>query len=152
MSTDNFIVNKEVTLVPTAKRHVIRINDMKAFKNEYKQVSTIRSRELITAQTNAIAFFANENIPDFYENETASYIKYYLTINGRDFEVVPINSQRNGIKIIKTAQTIIQSSTTLVIEESIKSAYLTIVIEPFDKYTSPRISNIKILTGKKVIV
>jgi len=152
MSTDNFIVNKEVTLVPTAKRHVIRINDMKAFKNEYKQTNTIRSRELITVQTNAISIFVNEDIPDFYEANADSYIKYYLTINGQDFEVVPINSQRNGIKIIKTAQTIVQSSTSLVIEESIKSAYLTIVIEPFTKYSSPRISNIKILIGKKAMI
>jgi hypothetical protein len=131
--------------VPTAKRHVIKINDMAAFKNQYKTKNVIKSNQLLTTSTKAIAVFCNEYIPDHFPDKV--YVNYILTVNGIDYEIIPINISRDGKKIIKTSEYQLDSDSTIYINEEIKTAYLTIIINTPTVNETPFISNIKILTG-----
>lgn len=133
------IINK----VPTAKRHVIKLNDLSVYQNKYNSGSII-SNELLSEPIKYISLYCNEYINPNYNIE--DYIKYYLYINGNQYEVIPINSQRNGTKIIRLTTSTYVADNTEYINESIKSAYLKIVINSSDDI-SPFISNIKILIG-----
>lgn len=131
-------------MIPSARRHAIKINDISAFKPTFR-TSTMRSRELISSPVKHIAVFCNEYIPEHFPE--GKYITYILTVNGIDHEIVPINNQRNGTKIIRTVTVDAKSDSVLHIAEPIKSAVLTIKIESPDKNQSPYISGIKILMG-----
>lgn len=138
---------KKLVKLNTAKRHVIKINGINLEKNIYKTENVVRTANLIVAPARSIAVFCNEYIPDHFPSGT--YIQYFLTINGQDFEVVPINSNKNGIKIIKTSDLDIDSSYVTYINQKIKTAYLTIKIKTPNAYETPFISNLKVLVGDK---
>ena len=142
-------INKIVEL-PEVKRHVIRINSLDVISGAYATTTNMQSIDLITNPVNSIAIFASEYIPIFFP-DNQDYIKYTLSINGKDYNVVPINSNRKGIKVIRFSN--ITSSDTYVeyIDESIKSAKLTIVINTPYNTTTPYISNLKICYGKASI-
>lgn len=138
---------KEIVKLNTAKRHVIKINGIQLEKNIYNTESIIKTNNLISNPARSIAIFCNEYIPEHFS--TGTWIRYYLTINGQDFEVVPINSHHNGVKIIKTSDLDLNSDYVQYINQKIKTAYLTIRISTPNKYETPFISNLKILVGDK---
>ena len=139
------IVSKKIQIVNSAKRHVIKINEINLFKNNYTNGSLL-SNELIHDPIKYISLFCNEYINKDYNIE--DFVKYYLIINGVEHEIIPINSQRNGKKIIRTSSQSSKLDNTDYIKEDIKSAKLKIVIKPMDNIT-PFISNIKVLIGGK---
>ena len=131
------------------KRHVIRINDITAFTGNYDSSSYLETGELLLNQTNSIAVFVNEYIPPtFIDN--GNYFEYLLIINGVEYNVVPINCHRNGIKVIRYSGFSITEDYTQHIGEPIKSAKLAIKINTPDTSISPYISNIKVCIGKAV--
>lgn len=130
-----------------AKRHVIKIEDISAKRNTYEQYTTLKTNNLVTSPATNIAIFANEYIPTHYSG--ADYIKYILEINGVSYEIVPINLDRNGIKIIKASSTDKESGYTHYISEKIKEAYLTIQLKAVNEYDAPFLSNLKVLVGNK---
>lgn len=139
------------TIVPLedTKRHVIRINDIIAFTGNYDSSSYLETGELLLNQTNSIAIFVNEYIPPtFIDN--GNYFEYLLIINGVEYNVVPINCHRNGIKVIRYSGFSITEDYTQHIGEPIKSAKLAIKINTPDTSISPYISNIKVCIGKAV--
>ena len=139
------------TIVPLedTKRHVIRINDITAFTGNYDSSSYLETGELLLNQTNSIAVFVNEYIPPtFIDN--GNYFEYLLIINGVEYNVVPINCHRNGIKVIRYSGFSITEDYTQHIGEPIKSAKLAIKINTPDTSISPYISNIKVCIGKAV--
>ena len=138
-------VSKKIQKVNSAKRHVIKINEINLFKNNYTNGSLL-SNELIHDPIKYISLFCNEYINKDYNIE--DFVKYYLIINGVEHEIIPINSQRNGKKIIRTSSQSSKLDNTDYIKEDIKSAKLKIVIKPMDNIT-PFISNIKVLIGGK---
>lgn len=138
---------KEIVQIPTAKRHVIKINGIQLEKNIYNTESIIKTNNLITTPARSIAVFCNEYIPEHFVDGT--YIRYYLNVNGQDIEVVPINANRDGVKIIKTSDLDLDSNYVEYINQKIKSAYLTIKISTPNKYETPFISNLKVLVGDK---
>ena len=77
-------------------------------------------------------------------------VKFHLTINGHDHEVVPINSHINGIKIIRFSTGDASNPYTKRIGEKIKSAYLTVVFSNETKI-APRINNVKVLFGGEIV-
>ena len=91
----------------------------------------------------AISIFCNVYVPQGLGDDA---VKFTLTINGVDYEVVPINSHRNGTKIIRFSTGNASSPYTERIGEIIKSARLTIVFTNTSKI-APRINNLKILFG-----
>lgn len=139
----NDSITKKINIVESAKRHVIRINHINAYKNNYSAGSFL-SKELITNPISYIALFCNE-----YTNSGTSIeslITYSLIINGKEHEIVPINSQRNGKKIIRMSSQSYKLDYTDYIPETIKSAKLKIKINTSENIT-PFISNLKILIG-----
>lgn len=138
-------INKKIIKVKSAKRFVIKLNDISLYSNNYIQTSVMTSKELIATATNSIAIFTNEYIPNHFPSN--KYITYLLSVNGKTYEVEPINSNRNGIKIIKVANELNTENNVMYIQEKIKSAILTIQIKTPNNYETPYVSNIKILTG-----
>lgn len=138
-------IDKIISL-PEVKRHVIKINSLNILSGKYT-TATMQTQELVGDPVESIAIFASEYIPSFFpDNE--EYIKYTLSVNGIDYNVVPINSNREGIKVIRFSD--ITSSDLYVeyIKESIKTAKLTITINTSDGTSTPYISNLKICYGK----
>jgi hypothetical protein len=76
-------------------------------------------------------------------------VKFILTINGIDYEIVPINSHSNGTKIIRFSGGKASNIYTQMIGEKIHSAYLTILYNNTAD-VSPVINNIKILIGGEI--
>lgn len=139
-------VIKKVVAVEGAKRHAIKINEISAYKNKYHKGLLI-SDELISEPVSTIAFCSNEFIQKDYE--IADSVKYYLIINGEEHEVQPINSHRNGKKILRMSAQNYDSDHVIYLSETIKSAKLKIVVDPSNQDTTPYISDIKILIGGK---
>lgn len=138
------IVSTETTILNTGRRHVVKINDLTAQSNHYKNQSTMTSRELITdGKVNVISLFCNSYIP---EGVLQSDLKFIFTINGTDYDVVPVNSHSNGHKIVRFSQGTMKSDYTQYITEPIKSAKLTVIMKSRNGLT-PYINNLKILIG-----
>lgn len=140
---------KETVEVASAKRHLIKINDIKAYHKQYQRNSYVYTQELISDSTvYSISVFANVYIPEDLNNDAVSFI---LTVNGIDYEVVPINNNdKDGIKIIRYSQsTLAKSKYTKLTNELITSAYLTIKIKG-TKDSTPYINNVKILLGGEI--
>lgn len=132
--------------LPNAKRHVIRISDITAHVGTFSQ-GYLQTKELITNPVQSIAVFANEYIPEYFpDNKT--YIQYILTVNGIDYDIVPINSEKNGTKVIRVSNYSIIDDYVVHINETIKSASLKVVINTMDNNVTPYVSNVKICFGK----
>lgn len=136
----NSVTNKIVTIY-SGKRHVIKLNGITLYKSIYTS-GTSMTGELITDPIKYIGLYCNE----YANSDIADLVKYYLIINGTEHEIVPINSQRNGNKIVRTSSTTYKLDNTAYIEESIKSAKLKVVISSSGTVT-PYISNMKMLIG-----
>jgi hypothetical protein len=141
---DSSNIIKKIEKVDSAKRHVIKLNEISAYKNKYDKGYLI-SKELINDPINTIALYCNEYInKDYTITNNASY---FLIINGVEHEVQPINSHRNGKKIIRMSAQSYKSDHVTYLNENIKSARLKIVINSANQDVTPYISDIKILIG-----
>ena len=148
---NNKLVNRDeipktytsTSVIKSAKRSVIKINDIKGYQKYYNTSTTIKSTELITAESYAISVFCNVYIP---KGLTDDSVKFYLTVNGKEYEVVPINSNLNGTKVIRFSGGKSSTSYTQLISEKITSAYLTIVLKNNSDAT-PYINNLKVMVG-----
>ena len=136
------------TIVPTAKRHAIKINDIYVRNKSFVSESTMKTNELITQDTDvyAISVFANVYYPTGLSTDS---VKFILTVNGTDYEVKPVNSYDNGIKIIRFSQGKMPTEYTQYIGEKIQSAYLTVVMKTKNHLT-PYMNNVKILLGGEI--
>lgn len=142
-SGDNSTVIKKVEKVDSAKRHLIRISDISAFKNKYDK-GYIISKELVTDPINTIALYCNEYINSDYTIE--NNLSYFLILNGVEYKIEPINSNRNGKKIVRMSA-LYNADHVIYLNEDIKSARLKIVINSANQDVTPYISDIKILIG-----
>jgi len=136
----------KVVEIKSARRHVVRISDIEAHRKQFQSETKMKSRELIRVPVDSIALFCSEQIPTHFANQ--KYVTYIMTVNGVDYEIEPINSQRAGKKIIKHSELDSDQPYAVYIKESIKSAYLTIVIQSHGETETPYLSNIKILYGR----
>lgn len=141
---NNSSVIKKTEKVDSAKRHVVKINDIKAFSNKYSK-GTMISKELIDTPISTIALYCNEYINKDYT--ISNNVSYFLIINGNEYEIQPINSHRDGKKIIRMSAQSYKSDHIIYLNENIKSAKLKIVINTANQNVSPYISDIKILIG-----
>ena len=133
----------------TAKRHLIRINNIQLLRGSYQTSCRIYTGNLISTPVKSIAIFANEFVPNFFP-DNKNYIKYTLTVNGEDYDIVPINSDKQGAKIIKFLNTVSTDSYVTHIDESIKAAKLTITMRTPNAIYTPFLSNLKICLGETV--
>ena len=122
------------------------INDISVYRKKYNTKTVIKTEELISAPSYSIGLFANVYMPESLPDDS---IDFFLTINGQEYEVVPMNSHTNGTKIIRFSGGKSNTAYTELITERITSAYLTIAMYGTAELT-PFISNIKILTGGEI--
>lgn len=146
-TTDAVNPKETIIVVDSAKRHIVRINDIAARTGTFTTQTVLTTGELVGSPVKNIAIFANEYVPGHFPS--ANYFKYVLTINGTSHEVTPINSQRSGIKIIKTSDYNQSDPTIKHVDESIKSASLSIVIIAPNKTETPYLSNVKVCFGEE---
>lgn len=140
---------KETIEVASAKRHLIKINDIKAYHKQYQRSSYVYTQELISDSTvYSLSVFANVYIPDDLNSDAVSFI---LTVNGIDYEIVPINDNtKEGTKIIRYSQSsLAKTKYTKLTSELITSAYLTIKIKG-TKDSTPYVNNVKVLLGGEI--
>lgn len=138
---------KETTIIKSAKRHLIKINDLKAYFNNYSGDSYFQTKNLITnSKVYAIALFANVYVPNEITEDT---VEFTLTVNGQDYKVIPVNNSGNGIKIIRFSKGKSNIKYTKYIDEVITSAVLTVRLKSY-KNLSPYINNLKILVGGEI--
>ncbi|MDV3428888.1 MAG: hypothetical protein LIR50_18005 [Bacillota bacterium] len=156
-SIKNYDVTNKQVIMSTAKRHCIRIENLLPKYIEYNKTSTLQSINIIEYIQNkltnnisipisiyAFAFYDNENIPSYYDNAD-NIITYKVVINGKEYPIVPINSNKNGIKIIRNTDITSDSDYVKYINEDIKSLYLIINMTLSNEQQSPFISNMKLL-------
>ena len=141
--TDSSSTTTQIVTVTSAKRHLIRINGMTLSQNIYSK-GTSTTAELITDPITYIGLYCNEYVSS--GNSISDLVTYSLIVNGTEYTIVPINSQRNGTKIIRTSSQTYQVDSTTYVTESIKSAKLKITVNGSTSIT-PFISNMKILVG-----
>lgn len=144
LDKDGTITTDILTTLPYTRRHVIPINDIEAGKAIFSGSARMVSKELITDnEVSVIALHCNTFIP---KGLTSSSIKYILTVNGKDYEISPVNSHANKPKIIRFSSGTMRNNYTEYLNEKIKSAKLTIIMSGKSDIT-PYINNIKILIG-----
>ena len=139
--------DEEVVKLNTAKRSVVKINNISLKQKKYSLNGTLMYKNFIEDKITSIAIFCNEYAPD--DIDLRSSIKYVLNINGTDYEVIPINSKYDGKKIIRTTSIAVKTEYVYYINEEIKNATLTISMSTNKESVSPYISNLKILVGNK---
>lgn len=145
-----------VVPLPDTKRYVIRINDLVAFTSTYDTESYLETSELISGPVDCIAVFSNEYYPPFFPSDAtiygfSDYLSYILTVNGQEYTVVPVNSHKNGTKIIRFSDYTITEDYTVHIAEPIKTASLKVKFRTPNVSYSPYLSNLKVCLGKAVI-
>lgn len=133
-------------VLDSARRHVIRINNIQARSGSFATETSMNTNELIDTPVESIAVFANEYVPDHFPQGT--YFQYVLNVNGVDYDIVPINSHRNGIKVIRTSDYSAADDYVKHISESIKTASLTVVVNAPNSVETPYLSNVKICYGR----
>lgn len=136
---------EEIIKLKTAKRSAVKINDIYLKKNIYSHGGTLTFKDFISDPVDSIAIFANEYCGD--DLDLRESLKYTLTVNGISYEIIPINSNHNGKKIIRTTNHAIPAEYVHYINENIKNAKLTITFSSNKQYCTPYISNLKILLG-----
>lgn len=141
-------VQTETTIIQSAKRHVIKINDIYSYSNQYSNTSYIKTDNLIdgTDDVYAVSVFANVYIPSQLTDDS---IEFTLTVNGIDYKVQPINSELDGIKIIRYSKGKSKTEYTQLTDEVINSVVLSVKIKS-SKNLTPYINNLKILLGGEV--
>lgn len=145
--TNDIVVDDDGNELPGVKRHAIIVNEIKAYSVKYSS-GNFYTWDMIASPVDCIAVFANEYIPAHYPDQ--KYVKYILTVNGIDYDVVPINSNRTGTKMIRFSDYTVNDSYITHLKEPIKSATLKVLISPTPAGETPYISNLKVCIGKVV--
>lgn len=138
-----------IILYPNTLREKITINNIKLYQSKYEN-TTIETDNIITGgSVDKVGLFASEYIPDHFTD--TDYIKYYLIVNGTEYEVVPVNSGKEGTRLIKySTETYPENSSYIsTISENIKSVRVKISINKAGDDDSPYVGNIKLCLGKE---
>lgn len=143
--TEDKVVDNDGNVLSDVYRHVISIDEISADNSTYGD-ATFKTSELISQPVSSIAVFANEYIPSHFTDDT--YITYILTVNGIDYEVVPMNSDHSGTKIIRYSDYTTGDDSIEHINESIKNATLSVYMTMPAGDGTPYLSNLKICLGK----
>jgi hypothetical protein len=134
-------------VIQSAKRHSIKLNDISALQNQYKSNSYFKTGELISnGKFYSVSLFANVYMPPQLDKDDVQFV---LTINGIDYEAMPVNSMYNGNKIFRYSQGKSSPDYTVLLTEPIKSVLLTVKMNA-TKNATPLIGNIKVLLGGEI--
>ena len=149
----NYVENNKIKIndiiFNNTYRKIIRINEVEARRVMFNSGSGTTENIITSGRAISAGIFVNEYIPDFVKNNLTDEIKYVLIINGKNYEVIPINSDKKGIKLIKYSQTPVKENYVTYINEPINSLQVALVIPTTLKY-SPYLANLKLCLGKQV--
>lgn len=143
-TTDN---TEQIDILTSAKRSTVKISEIALSHRKYKRSGEIVLSNFISDSIGAIAIFSNEYIADDYD--LRSSISYTLTLNGIEYDIIPINSHYNGKKIVRTTSQSIAADYVHYISENIKSATLTVKIKSDSTGVTPFLSDLKVLIGEE---
>ena len=130
-----------------AYRKKIAIQGIQLYAAEYNEVTVTTGNILEDSSVDKVSLFASEYIPDHFTDK--EYIDYYLVINGQEYPVIPINSGRSGITMIRYSdEELSVANNTELIHETIKTIAVKITIRPYNGKETPYVSNIKLCLGK----
>ena len=135
----------KITEFANANRHLISLNEINTVSAKYSD-SDFYINDIVDTPVKSIAIFANEYIPPHFDS-TKTYFSYVLTVNGVDYDMVPINSNKEGTKVIRLSSSGNKEKYAQYIDETIKSATLHVLINIPDKASTPYLSNLKICLG-----
>lgn len=144
-ATSNDSTSSTITLLPEATRKAIKINEITASTSQFS-TATMTISDIITSSAKSIAVFANEFVSGFI-NSSDELITYILTVNGTEYNVVPLNSNKSGTKIIRYGSNLHNEEYVTTINETIKSASLQITIKAPTSQCTPFLSNLKVCIG-----
>ena len=128
-----------------AMRKVIKIGSLNAYECEYDMGNILTGDLAPTEGCKTVAVFANECVPYGIENPEEA-VKYTLYINGVEYPVVPINSDKPGIKMISCTESQFEGVNVKFIGEKIKTIQLRVKIES-GKGMTPFVGNLKLCIG-----
>lgn len=146
---DKIAIEKEDGTIQeiNAYRKKIALQGIKLFRSNYEDTTIESSNILEDSSVDKVSLFVSEYIPDHFP--PAEYISYALIINGQEHPIVPINTGRDGITVIKFSEEEYSlNGNTELIHETIKTIRVKIHIRPYNKTETPYVSNIKVCIGK----
>lgn len=141
------VQEEDKTVILNARRKKISIAGIRLYSSIYTE-AVLESQEIIEdGNIDKISLFASEYVPDHFPGN--NYISYSLIINGVEHPIVPVNSKKAGTKIIKYTEDIKSSREDVeILDETIKTIKVKVVISPYNNTESPYASNIKLCMGK----
>lgn len=130
-----------------AYRRKIALNGLRLYRTEYEEC-VLTSRDMLQGNAvDKVSLFATEYIPDHFPEK--EYIQYFLIVNGKEVPVVPANTGKDGVRIIKySEESGTLDDTVYLVHETIKSIIVKIVIDPLQGQETPYIANLKLCVGK----
>lgn len=137
------------TIRPLAnvRRKVISLSGIRAYNNRYKD-SVMATNDLCPKNgCQSVAIFANQYIPEHIDTKKKEYVKYELIINGIAHQVEPVNSDKNGYKIISCSKDHYGDASVLFIEEPIRTVHVQVMMKELPDNMSPIVGNLKLCIG-----
>ena len=135
------IDEENIEFIENSARSVILLNEITAYNSKYEESSMVSDTFTID-KAHDVAIYSEEKI--YGSDEIESSIEYILNINGTDYPIVPINSERDGVQLIKTSDFEYYNPKTTLITDKISSAYLTVNFKPVAESKTGFCKNIKI--------
>lgn len=129
-----------IKVLPDASRSVIRISALDLVSAEFYKTSVFKTAELLKTSISSVSILASEYIP-------SGSIEYILTVNGKDYEVLPMNSQKTGTKIIRYSTETAEDDYVTTISEKISSVSLTVCINTASTQETPFLSKLRVCIG-----
>lgn len=130
-------------------RKIIRISSIQGRRTEFNNGTGLTHNLIETGRAVTVGIFCNEYIPDFIRNNLKNSVTYNLIVNGKQYNVIPINSDKKGIKFIKFSKTSLKENYVEYIDEPITSIQIGLTIPTAYNY-SPYLANFKLCLGKQV--
>lgn len=136
-----------IQTIESAKRKVIRLNEISLMQSVYENNTYFTTDNLLKYPVQSVAIYADTYIPEHFKED--DYIIFELKINNQTFNVVPINSNQNGIKIIKTSVLELDAHYSEYVKEPISDVRLTVRFKCPNKNESAVAKHIRLLVGEK---
>lgn len=134
-----------IVKLDNAVRKIIRLGGINAYYNSYTK-SSLLTDNLGPSENESyktIALFANEYIPDAYSDELTPIV-YTATVNGQEYNIVPVNSQADGTKMISCAEDHYDNAEVRFIDDEIKTVQVRVTLTPDSNGCTPFVGNLKL--------
>lgn len=101
-SYDNKIQKEKLIKLDSGKRHLIRIHEIVLQSHIYIDKSYFKTTNLLPYPVQSVAIYADIYYPGHLDKKEQA-VDFEIIVNNKSYSVVPINSDRNGKKIIASS-------------------------------------------------